>query len=72
VKARNAALLTAVAGAVAGGLVWWRRRSSRAPEPAVQLGLSDGSVQTLGRSDPLIAELETLAAGVRDSLPGGA
>ena len=70
-KARNVALVAAAAGAVAG-LVWWRRRSSRAPEPAVQLGLADGSVQTLDRSDPLTTELETLAAGVRDSLTGGA
>jgi hypothetical protein len=71
VKARNVALLAAAAGAVAG-LVWWRRRSSRTPEPVVQFGLTDGSLQMLDRSDPLIIELETLAAGVRDSLTGGA
>jgi hypothetical protein len=71
VRTRTVALLTAAAG-VTAGIVWWRRRSSQAPEPAVRLGLRDGSMQTLGRSDPLTAELETLAAGVRDSLTGGA
>ena len=70
-RARNVALAVAVAGAVAGAC-WWRRRSARAPEPAVQLGLADGTVHTLDRSDPSTTELETLAAGVRDSLPGGA
>jgi hypothetical protein len=38
----------------------------------VQLGLWDGAVRTLDRSDPSTVELETLAAGVRDSLTGGA
>ena len=68
-KARRVALLGAVAGAVAG-LVWWRRRSA-APPPAVQIGRSDGSVRTLDQDDPSCAELEALAAGVRDSLTGG-
>jgi hypothetical protein len=71
VKARNVALAAVAAGTVAGA-VWWRRRSARAPEPAVQLGLTDGAVHKLDRSDPSTIELETLAAGVRDSLPGGA
>ena len=70
-KARNVALAAATAGAAAG-VFWWRRRSSRAPAPAVQLGLSDGAVLALDRTDPSNTELETLAAGVRDSLPGGA
>ncbi len=70
-KARTVALVAATAGAAAG-VVWWRRRSSRAPAPAVRLGLSDGAVLTLDRSDPSTTELETLAAGVRDSFPGGA
>jgi hypothetical protein len=70
-KARNVALTAAAAGAVAG-VFWWRRRSSRTSETAVQLGLSDGAVLTLGPSDPSTPELETLAAGVRDSLTGGA
>ena len=38
----------------------------------MQLGLSDGAVHALDRSDPSTTELETLAAGVRDSLTGGA
>jgi hypothetical protein len=71
VKARTLAPL-AVAAVAAAGLVWWRRRSASAPRPAVQLGLSDGVVRTLDPSDPSTAELETLAAGVRDSLTGGA
>ena len=70
-KARNVALVAAAAG-TAAGVFWWRRRSSRVPEPAVQLGLADGAVQVLDRSDPSTTELETLAAGVRDSLTGGA
>jgi len=38
----------------------------------VQIGLDDGSLHTLDLSDPATAELQTLAAGVRDSLTGGA
>jgi hypothetical protein len=71
VRARKVALAVAAAGAVAAAF-WWRRRSTRTPEPVVQLGLAGGAVQTLDRSDPSTTELETLAAGVRDSLPGGA
>ncbi len=70
-KARNVALGAAAAGAVAG-LVWWRRRSSVPPEQAVQLGLLDGAVRALDRSDHSTTELEALAARVRDSLTGGA
>lgn len=70
-RARNVALATVAAGAVAGAL-WWRRRCARSPEPAVQLGLADGAIHTLDRSDPSTTELEALAAGVRYSLPGGA
>jgi len=70
VKTRCLAFVAAAAVAVAG-LVWWRRRSSVPPLPVVQLGLSDGAVHTLDSSDAAITELETLAAGVRDSLTGG-
>ena len=70
-KARTLALPVVAAVAVAG-LVWWRRRSAPASRPAVQLGLRDGALQTLDPSDPSTAELEALAAGVRDSLTGGA
>ena len=70
-KARTLALPVVAVGAIAG-LVWWRRRSARPPRSVVQLGLSDGAVQTLDPSDPSTAELEALAAGVRDSLTGGA
>ena len=70
-RARLLALLAL--GAVAfAGLVWWRRRSSRTPEPVVQLGLSDGSVHTLDLADPASAGLQTLAAALRDSFTGGA
>ena len=70
-KARTLALPAALAVAVVG-LVWWRRRSAPTPQTTLQLGLDDGAVQTLDPSDPSTAELETLAAGVRDSLSGGA
>ena len=70
-RARRVALAVLAAGAVAG-LVWWRRRTSTPADPRAQLGLRDGAVRTLDRSDPSTVELETLAAGVRDSLTGGA
>ena len=62
----------ALAAVALAGLVWWRRRSARAPEPAVQLGLADGSIHTLDLADPASVALQTLAAGVRDSFTGGA
>jgi hypothetical protein len=70
-KARRVALLAVGAAAVAG-LVWRRRRSPRTPEPAVQLGLADGSVLALDPTDPATGELQGLAAGVRGSFTGGA
>lgn len=70
-KARGVALLVLAAGAAAG-LVWWRRRRARPPGAALQIGLADGSVRTLDPTDPATAELQALAAGVRDSLTGGA
>ena len=70
-KARGLALLALTAGAVAG-LVWWRRRRAHPSRAAVQIGLADGSVRTLDPTDPATAELQALAAGVRDSLTGGA
>lgn len=70
-RARRVALIALTSAAVAG-FVCWRRRSSRDSEPGVQLGLADGSVRPLDPTDPAIAELEELAAGVRDSLTGGA
>ncbi len=69
-SARRAALLAAVAGAVAG-LVWWRRRSAAPPQPTVQIALADGTACALDPADPSRAQLEALAAGVRDSLTGG-
>jgi len=71
VKARNVAVVAVAAGAVAG-LVWWRRRAPGAAEPSAQLGLPDGAVRALDRTDPSTTELETLAARVRDLLTGGA
>jgi hypothetical protein len=71
VRARRIALVALAAAALAA-LVFWRRRSARVPEPAVQLGLADGSVHTLALADPASAELQVLAAGMRDSLIGGA
>jgi hypothetical protein len=69
-RARTPALVAAVAAVAA--IVWWRRHSSARTEPLVQLGLSDGSVRTLDRTDPSTIELQALAAGVRDSFTGGA
>jgi uncharacterized lipoprotein YbaY len=71
VKARGLALLALAAGAGAG-LVWWRRRRARPSRAALQVGLADGSVRTLDPTDPATAELQLLAARVRDSLTGGA
>jgi hypothetical protein len=71
VKTRTLALSAVAAGAVAA-VVWWRRRSSAQTDHLVQLGLSDGSVRAIDRTDPLTIELQTLAAGVRDSFTGGA
>ncbi|HTX68153.1 MAG TPA: hypothetical protein VMH50_03275 [Thermoleophilia bacterium] len=70
-KARRLALFAAGAGALAGLLVW-RRRSARAPEPVVQLGLADGSVHSFHLTDPATARLQALAVGVRDPFTGGA
>ncbi len=70
-RLRRIALLALVAGFTAGFVVW-RRRSSRPPEPAVQLGLAGGEVRTLDPTDPATAELQALAAGVRDAFTGGA
>ncbi len=70
-RVRTVTLLAVAAGAVAA-VVWWRRQSAAEPEPLVQFGLSGGAVRTLDRSDPSTIELETLAAGVRDSFTGGA
>lgn len=70
-KARGLALLGLAAGAAAG-LVWWRRRRARPSRAAPQVGLADGSVRTLDPTDPATAELQLLAARVRDSLTGGA
>ncbi len=69
-RPRRIALLALMVAAFAGLVMW--RRSARASEPVVQLGLADGSVHTLALTDPASAELQALAAGVRDSLTGGA
>ena len=75
-RARTLALAAAVAVAAAAGVVavfvWRRRRSSARVRATVRLGLPDGSVSTLDPSDPSTIELQTLAAGVRDSFTGGA
>ena len=70
-KLRHLALLALVAGLVAG-LILWRRRAPGAPEQAVQLGLPGGEVRVLDPTDPATAELQALAAGVRDAFTGGA
>jgi hypothetical protein len=70
-KLRTLALLALSAGFIAGVVVW-RRRSSGPPEQAVQLGVSGGAVRALDPTDPATAELQALAAGVRDAFTGGA
>ncbi len=70
-KGRTTLLLAGVAaGAVA--FVVWRRRSAPSRQDAFQLGLAGSTVLTLDQADPATSELEALAAGVRDSFPGGA
>jgi hypothetical protein len=71
VRLRTVALVGLAAGAVAG-LVWRRRRTTAPADPLAQLGLRDGTVRALDRADPSTVELEALAAGVLDSLTGGA
>jgi hypothetical protein len=70
-KLRHLALLALATGFIAG-LVAWRRRSSRPPAPIGQLGLVGGEVRVLDPADPATAELQDLAAGVRDAFTGGA
>ena len=65
-KPRTFALLAA-AGA-AGAAVWWRRRRRAAATPPVQLGLSDGSVQSLDPADPATIELVAIATDLRRAL----
>lgn len=67
-KARYVALAAALAAFA--GLVWWRRRTASPAPPAVQLGLSDGSVKTLPASDAATAHLQALAAELRAALGG--
>ena len=71
-RARNVALAVAAAASARRRLLVAPAFHPRAGDRVVQLGLADGAVHTLDRSDPSTTELETLAAGVRDSLPGGA
>jgi hypothetical protein len=71
VKLRTLALIGLGAGVVAGAVLW-RRRTSGAPEQAVQLGIAAGPARTLDPADPATAELQALAAGVRDAFTGGA
>jgi len=66
-RVRRIALVAAVAAGAAGALVWWRRRGEPAPPP-VQVGLADGGVRTFDAGDPVAAELQALAADVRDAL----
>ncbi len=66
-RSRYVAAAALAAGAVAG-LVLWRRRGGASPRPAVQLGLSDGSVHALDAADPDVATLERLADAVRRAL----
>ena len=68
-KARTVAVGAVAAGAVAG-LILWRRRSRGSARPLLQLGLGDGSVETLAASNPSTAELESLAAAIRRALEG--
>jgi hypothetical protein len=70
-KLRHLALIALAAGFVAG-LIVWRRRRSGPPEQAVQLGMTGGEVRVLDPADPATAELQVLAAGVRDTFTGGA
>ena len=66
-RPRTVALVAAAAGAVAGLVVVAPARVARAGARPCSSACSDGAVPRWP-SDPATAELETLAAGVRDSL----
>jgi hypothetical protein len=59
------------AAATVAGIVLWRRRRGSTSAPPVQLGLSDGASAALDASDPAVAELQGLAAGLRYQLEIG-
>jgi hypothetical protein len=67
-RVRRIALIAVAAAGAAGALVWWRRRRDEPAPPPVQVGLADGGVRTFDAGDPVAAELQALAADVRDAL----
>ena len=70
-KSRTAIIVLAALG-VAGAAVYVRRKRAAAAPPPVQLGLEDGSEQSLAAGDPGVAALLSAAAGVRRSFEIGA
>ena len=70
-KSRTAAIILLVLG-LAGAAVYVRRRRAAAMPPAVQLGLDDGSEQSLAAADPGAADLQSAAAAVRRGFEMGA
>ena len=70
-KFRTAVIVLAVLG-FAGAAVYVRRKRAAAAPPPVQLGLEDGSEQSLAAGDPGVAELQSVAVGVRRGFEIGA
>ena len=70
-KSRTAIIVLAALG-VAGAAVYVRRKRTAAATSPVQLGLEDGSEQSLAADDAGVAELRSAAAVVRRSFEIGA
>jgi hypothetical protein len=71
VKFRTAIVVLSALG-LAGAAVYVRRKRAAAAISPVQLGLEDGSEQSLAADDAGVAELRSAAAGVRRSFEIGA
>ena len=70
-KVRTALIVLAALG-LAGAAVYVRRKRAAAGPPSVQLGLADGSLQTLTDKDAGAAELQQAAGALRQAFEAGA
>jgi hypothetical protein len=71
VKSRTAVIVLAVVG-LAGAAVLVRRKRAAAVLPSAQLGMEDGSEQSLTAGERGVAELQRAAAAVRRGFEVGA